>query len=51
MATTKELLDEPFKNYKNPEDLMGENGLLKDLTKSLVERPLEGCMTDYLGFD
>jgi putative transposase len=51
MAIPKELLDELMKNYKNPEDLMGENGLLKELTKSLVERALEGEMTDHLGYD
>ncbi|MHB1117781.1 hypothetical protein [Sideroxydans sp.] len=27
--------------YKKPEDLIGENGLLKQLTKALVERALD----------
>jgi putative transposase len=36
-----ELLDELLKEYNNPEDLMGENGILKQLTKALVERCLE----------
>jgi putative transposase len=31
------------------EDLIGENGLLKQLTKMLVERALEVEMTDHLG--
>ena len=51
MGIPKELLDELMKNYKNPEDLIGENGLLKELTKALVERALEGEITDHLGFD
>jgi len=51
MAIPKELLDELMKHYKKPEDLIGENGLLKQLTKSLVERALEGEMTDHLGYD
>jgi putative transposase len=39
-----ELLDELLKEYNNPEDLMGENGILKQLTKALVERCLESEM-------
>jgi putative transposase len=35
MATTDELLDNLMKDYKKPEDLIGENGLLKQLTKAL----------------
>jgi putative transposase len=35
-----EVLDSILKDYKNPEDLMGENGILKQLTKALVERCL-----------
>jgi len=38
-----------MKHYKNPEDLIGENGLLKELTKFLVARVLQGEMTDHLG--
>lgn len=32
MTIRKELLDELIKDYKNPEDLIGENGILKQLT-------------------
>lgn len=38
-------------NYKKPEDLIGENGLLKQLTKMLVERALKVEMTGNLGHD
>lgn len=31
MTIRKEILDELIKDYKNPEDLLGENGLLKQL--------------------
>jgi putative transposase len=51
MATRKELLDELLKDYKSPEDLLGKNGLLKQLTKELVERVLEAELTDHLGND
>ena len=40
MPFKKELLDELLKNYKKPEDLLGENGLLKQLKKAIVERAL-----------
>lgn len=36
-------------NYKNPEDLIGEEGLLKHLTKLVVERALEAEMSEHLG--
>ena len=32
------LADSLLANYKKPEDLIGENGLLTQLTKMLVER-------------
>lgn len=51
MATTDELLDDLMKNYKKPEDLIGENGLLKQLTKKLLERAMQAEITDHLGYD
>ena len=51
MATPKELLDDLLKDVKHPEDLLGKNGLLKQLTKDLVERVLEEELTDYLGYE
>ena len=41
--------DSLLTNYKKPEDLIGENGLLKQLTKMLVERALEAEMAEHLG--
>jgi putative transposase len=49
MTVTNELIDSLLANYKNPEDLIGENGLLKQLTKKLVERALEAEMAQHLG--
>ena len=43
------LADSLLANYKKPEDLIGENGLLKQLTKMLVERALEVEMAEHLG--
>ena len=45
------LADALLANYQKPEDLIGENGLLKQLTKMLVERALETEMTEHLGHD
>ena len=48
-AVPKELLDSLLADYRKPEDLIGENGLLKQLTKLLVEKALEAEMADHLG--
>jgi putative transposase len=44
------LLDELLKG-KKPEEILGKEGLLKELTKRLVERVLEGEMTEHLGYE
>ena len=44
----KELIDSLLAGYKKPEDLIGENGLLKQLTKLLVEKALDAEMTEHL---
>ena len=44
------LLDELLKGQR-PEDILNEGGLVQDLTKRLVERALEGEMTDHLGYE
>lgn len=50
-ALPDDLIDSLLSNYKKPEDLIGENGLLKQLTKALVERALQAEMSDHLGHD
>jgi putative transposase len=49
MTVSKEVLDGLLADYKKPEDLIGENGLLKQLTKALVERALQAEMAEHLG--
>ncbi len=45
------LIDELIaKNYRKPEDLLGENGLLAHLTRRVVERALAGELTHHLGY-
>ena len=46
-----ELVAQLLGNYQKPEDLIGENGLLKQLTKLLVEKALDAEMTHHLGHD
>ena len=50
MAIRQELLEELLKDYKSPEDLLGQGGLLKELTKALVEKALDGELTHHLGY-
>jgi putative transposase len=38
-------------NHKKPEDIIGEKGLLKQLTKAILERALAAELTDHLGYE
>src|ERR1041385_6880511 len=51
MALDKELIDKLLEGYQKPEDLIGENGLLKQLTKALVERAMNAELTHHLGYE
>lgn len=51
MTISRAVLDELLKDYQKPEDLLGENGLLKQLTKAVVEAALNGEMTHHLGYE
>jgi len=46
-----ELVDELLKGYQRPEDIIGENGLLKRLTKALLERAMNAELTNHLGYE
>jgi putative transposase len=48
MTCRPELIDEILQDYKNPEDLMGEGGISKKLTKALVEYCLNAEMNTHL---
>lgn len=51
MAINLDLIDQLLKDYKKPEDVLGENGLLKQLTKAVLERALQAEMTEHLGYE
>ena len=46
-----ELLDQLLKDYKKPEDILGEQGLLKRLSKAVLERALGSELTEHLGYE
>ncbi len=48
-AIPKEFVAELLADYRKPADLIGENGLLKQLTKLVVEAALEAEMAEHLG--
>jgi putative transposase len=48
MTFQPELLDQLLQSYEKPEDLVGEGGILKQLTAALVERCLEAEMKTHL---
>jgi len=49
LKSRAELIDGLLSDYKKPEDLLGEDGILKQLTKAVVERALEAEMAHHLG--
>jgi len=50
MTIRPELLDELLKDYQTPQDLFGENGIIKQLTKGMIERCLQAEMQEHLGY-
>lgn len=50
MTIRPELLDELLKDYKTPQDLLGEEGIIKQLTKAMLERCLQTEMEEHLGY-
>jgi putative transposase len=51
MAIDSALIDKLLSGYKKPEEIIGENGLLKQLTKAVLERALSAELTDHLGYE
>jgi len=45
------LIDTLLKGYKNPDEIIGKNGLLKQLTKALLERAMSAEMTAHVGYE
>jgi putative transposase len=52
MAIDAKLIDQLLAEHgKRPEDIAGENGLLKQLKKAVLERALQAEMVDHLGYE
>ena len=47
-AFPQALLDHVIAHYKQPSDLIGENGMLKQLTKAVFEAALKAEMAQHL---
>jgi putative transposase len=45
------VVDELLKGCQKAEDIIGEGGLVKQLTKALLERALKGELTHHLGYE
>src|SRR5947209_407525 len=50
MTINTELIDQLLADYKEPGDLLGENGLLKQLAKAPLERAMRAELTHHLGY-
>ena len=48
---TPQLIDELLEGCETSDDLLGQGGLLQQLTKAIVERALQGELTHHLGYD
>jgi putative transposase len=46
-----ELIDQLLAGYQGPEQITGPDGLLKQLTKRLVERAMSAELEDHLGYE
>jgi transposase-like protein len=50
MAVTKEVLDELLKEYQWPDDFYGHEGLIKQLSKTLIEKAMQAELTEQIGY-
>ena len=51
MTITNEVLDELLSSVSNADDLLGEQGLMKELKVRLMERMLGAELTEHLGYE
>lgn len=51
MPIDHKLIDNLLKDYKTPEQILGDNGLLKQLTKAVLERAMQAELTEHLGYE
>lgn len=51
MTISKEVLDELLSGVENADDLLGNQGLIKELKVRLMERMLGAELTEHLGYE
>jgi putative transposase len=51
MPIDNKLIDNLLKDYQTPEEILGDNGLLKQLTKAVLERAMQAELTEHLGYE
>src|ERR1700693_5206390 len=51
MAIDPEVIDKLLADYRSPGQIVGKNGLLKELTKAVLERALKAELTEHLGYE
>jgi putative transposase len=51
MGINPKIVEELLADYKSPADMVGESGLLKQLTKALLEKVLQAELTGHLGYE
>jgi putative transposase len=51
MTVQPEIVNQLVQGIKTSEELFGQNGLIKTLTKQLIEKMLEAELTHHLGYD
>ena len=50
-AIRDELIEELLQGYGSPADLLGEEGLFRELKKRLLERALGAELSEHLGYE
>src|SRR6516164_3578155 len=50
-AIRDEIIEELLQGYSSPQDLLGEEGLFKELKKRLLERALGAELSEHLGYE
>lgn len=48
MSKRNDLIDELLKDYRSPEEILGKDGLIRQLTKAVLERALEAELEHHL---
>lgn len=51
MPIDHKLIDNLLEDYKTPEEILGDNSLLKQLTRAVLGRAMQAELTEHLGYE